>query len=308
MGARFMRYTTPSVTKMLDAHGLQDMDVLWVGNPRVYSLASLVRHRLLVYRLSDDLQQSGAEPRTIGRVEQQLCEQADMVFATAGSLVAKAQQYTRAVRYLPNGVDFEHFAGADVGIPKDLAQIPQPRVLYVGTIGDWFDFDAMMAAANELTDCSFVLVGPLLGGHDGQAKLQRLGERPNVFVLGPRPFQQIPAFMHHSQVGLIPFLASPFTHAINPIKLFEYCSAGLPVVSRRLAEIESLKSPGLLYDTPAELVAALRQALASHEELGRLGVEFGRANTWEQRYREVRHHLERLMEDPRGNRRCLLLE
>jgi hypothetical protein len=96
-------------------------------------------------------------------------------------------------------------------------------------------------------------------------------------------------------VGLIPFLKNSLTHAISPIKLFEYCAAGLPVVSARLEETERSRSPALLYDTADDLIAQIETALKQQDSLGLTGVRFGQANTWRRRYEDVWTQLDDLL-------------
>ena len=297
LGLHFMRYTLPSVQKVLTLHGFDDVDVLWIGNQRLYSVAPLVKYRRMVYRMKDDVEAYGSEPRSIGRIEQRICQQADIVFFTANRLRTKAQRYAQKTQYLPNGVDFEFFREPNLEIPTDLEQIPPPRLIYVGQISHWFDFESVLAAAKLFPDYSFVLIGPVNLDKYGQVSLQQLLELPNVHILGSRPFVQIRAYLRHSQVGLIPFLKNSLTHTISPIKLFEYCAAGLPVVSTRLEETERLSSPALLYDTADDFVRYIRTALVQHEALERTGIEFGQANTWRRRYAEVRRQLDRLFNE-----------
>lgn len=287
-----LKYTLPSVKKTLQRHAFDEVDVLWIGNPRLYSIIGLVNYKVLVYRMFDDVGQFKPEPVTINRVEARLCRQADMVFATARRLVDKAQQYTERVHYLPNGVDFDLFNAPDVTQPDDLAQIPSPRVLYVGAIPHWFDFELLVFLTEQLADYSFVLVGPTLGPTSVAENVQKLARRENVYALGARPFLEIRRYMRFSDVGLVPFVPNELTHAISPIKMFEYFASGLPVVAPRLDEIERSHSPAMLYTDREECVALIAQAVREKARLAPAAIEFGRANSWRKRYQEVREQIE----------------
>jgi hypothetical protein len=86
-------------------------------------------------------------------------------------------------------------------------------------------------------------------------------------------------------VGLIPFQVNDLTRAANPIKLYEYFSAGIPVVSTRLPEVEPFGD--LVYvaddaDSFAELVgAALTENSEDDRRMRRVGV--AASETWEHR-------------------------
>lgn len=287
-----LKYTIPSVSRTLRQHAFDELDVLWIGHCRLYSIIDLVKHKLLVYRMSDDVNQFKLEPPTINQIEARICRQADIVFATARRLVDKARQYTERVHYLPNGVDYDLFAAPDVTLPDDLAQIPPPRALYVGVIDDWMDFDLLDFLAGRLSDYSFVLVGPAFGPASVAENVQRLARRENVYVLGSRPFLEVRRYMRFSDVGLVPFIPNELTHKISPIKMFEYSASGLPVVAARLDEIEHSHSPALLYTDREECAALIRQAVREKMSLAPTAIEFGRANSWRKRYQEVRERIE----------------
>jgi hypothetical protein len=98
--------------------------------------------------------------------------------------------------------------------------------------------------------------------------------------------------MQSATVGLIPFIPNDLTHAVSPIKLFEYMAAGIPVVSARLQATERLNTPVLLYDTAEQAVGLIRDVLAQRgppaEELRQLAA----ANSWAARFAIVRTTIE----------------
>src|SRR5690606_37270561 len=53
---------------------------------------------------------------------------------------------------------------------------------------------------------------------------------------GRRPHAELPAYCKGFDVGIIPYLIDERTKFVNPIKLREYLSAGLPVVSTAVPE------------------------------------------------------------------------
>ena len=53
----------------------------------------------------------------------------------------------------------------------------------------------------------------------------------NVHLLGEQPYAVLPSYLHQFDVACIPFLRNSLTEATNPVKFYEYLSAGKPVVS-----------------------------------------------------------------------------
>jgi glycosyltransferase involved in cell wall biosynthesis len=160
----------------------------------------------------------------------------------------------QAAMHLPNGVDVGHFAGSGRSAPPELAVLPRPLAIYVGAMDAWFDFELIQAAAEQLPHISFVLIGP-----DHRAR-QRLRPRPNLHLLGRRSYAELPAYLHHSDVGLIPFDVvghANLVQAIHPLKLYEYMASGLPVVATEWEELLALHSPAVLCKTRQDFIAAV---------------------------------------------------
>jgi glycosyltransferase involved in cell wall biosynthesis len=145
---------------------------------------------------------------------------------------------------------------------------------YVGAMDRWFDADAVMEAAREHPSLEFVLIGSV----DDPAVL-RLAGCPNVRFAGEVSHAELRHHMAAWTVATIPFLRTPLTLAANPIKVYEYFSAGLPVVGMRLPELELFGDLVYLADTRRQFAAligaavgetdrprsARRQAVASRE-------------------------------------------
>jgi len=83
----------------------------------------------------------------------------------------------------------------------------------------------------------------------------------NMHFLGPKPYEQLPAYCRQFDVGLIPFVVNELTRAVNPIKLREYLAAGLPVVSAPLPEVKQYGHLVHIADGAGAFTAAIESAL-----------------------------------------------
>jgi O-antigen biosynthesis protein len=115
--------------------------------------------------------------------------------------------------------------------------------------------------------------------------LGALAGLPNVHRLGPRPHAALPAYLAAADACLIPFARSPFTDAVNPVKVYEYLATGGPIVATPLPELAPF-APVCYQGEGADgwlraLDAALAEAASDprREERRRLA----RANTWDDR-------------------------
>src|SRR5690606_270983 len=95
-----------------------------------------------------------------------------------------------------------------------------------------FDLDLVKALATQHPDCCVLLIGA-----DTVNDQSRLLKLPNVIFTGEVPYSQLPYYLHGFDVCLLPFKVIPLTLATNPVKVYEYLSAGKPVVTVDLPEM-----------------------------------------------------------------------
>lgn len=219
--------------------------------------------------------------------EQELFRRADAVFCSARGLLDSARE-TAAEKptLLRNAADVEHFARAQRPVPADLSELPRPLIGYVGAIAEWVDLELIRDVALARPDWSFALIGPVFTGQiTGDSRgLSAVQNLPNVDVLGPRPYDELPAYLESFDVAVIPFKVNPLTADTDPIKVYEYLAAGLPVVSTPLPEVTALgvvRIAATAEDFVREIEAALsdegaEDAVARH-------VSVAEQNSWRSR-------------------------
>ncbi len=270
------RTTVPNVERVVREHGFDQVDLLYFDTPVQRFWLRHIDHRTSVVRVSDRIRGFGAADAAL-KAQQQLIADADLVVYTARPLEDEVRLAgARRFLYLPNGVDYDHFAQPRAEIPADLASIPKPIAIYVGAVADWFDFDTLDQMTAALPQVSFVIIGP-----DDLARA-RLRLRPNLHLLGSRPYEQLPAYLQHADVGLIPFDARGHTElveSIHPLKLYEYLASGLPVVATDWAELRSLCSPASLCTTADDHIDAVRAALSATPDREALRAYAGRGDS-----------------------------
>ncbi len=257
----WQRTCMPGILRQVRAKGFGSVDLLYIENPAQAFWLDVIRHRVSVARVMDRMSGFERYPAEMQRLHSQLLASVDIVAYSALDLLPDLKAAgARATLHLPNGTDYRHFAEGDPAVPDDMSHIRHPIAIYAGAIDEWFDFDALDAMAEAMPDVSFVLVGP-----DTLIR-RRLPARPNVHVLGWRPFGALPAYLRHADVGIIPFNRTghpDLVNAIHPLKLYEYLASGLPVVASRWDELERLQSPAVLVDGPEDFRQGIRAVLAN---------------------------------------------
>ena len=109
---------------------------------------------------------------------------------------------------------------------------------------------------------SVVLVG-LIGEGDPGTSINQLLDIQNIYLLGPKPYKELPRLMHYSNVGLLPCVLNQYTRAMFPMKFFEYLAAGLPVVSTRLPSLEEFADYIHFANTAEEFASKINKILSN---------------------------------------------
>jgi polysaccharide pyruvyl transferase CsaB len=211
--------------------------------------------------------------------------EAEVVAASARDLQVEMLPLRPDTILCPNGVTFEHFAGYRPGpVPSDLAEIVhrgRPIVGYYGAIAEWVDYDLLDFAAQNLPDYSFVFIGP---NYDKTMDHAAVFKRENVWWLGPKSYDVLPAYLHHFSVATIPFKVNDVTHSVSPLKLFEYMAGGKPVITTAMREAQHYEHVLVAHD-PEEWVKLVTEGAALDGDPAFVASlqRTARANTWDQR-------------------------
>jgi glycosyltransferase involved in cell wall biosynthesis len=120
----------------------------------------------------------------------------------------------------------------------------KPIIGYYGALAKWFHYRLLARVAWQRSDYQFILIGP---DYDGSIKTSLIQEVGNIHWLGPKTYKELPRYLKYFDVATIPFQLNEVTHSTSPLKLFEYMSAGKPVVTTAMHECE--KYPVVLSDT-----------------------------------------------------------
>ncbi len=288
---------------------------LWTFLPNVVEYVGTLGESLVVYYCVDEWSRfSSVDGPKIAAAEDRLCQRADVVFATAQSLVDRRLTLNPQTYLATHGVDHELFSRAldeTTPIPRDLAALPQPALGFYGTIQDWVDLDLMAYLAERHPEWSFAMIGKLC------VDVSRLARYPNIHWLGRKPHSELPNYCKGFAAGLIPYILNERVLHVNPIKLREYLSAGLPVVSTAVPEVAHYQGRGMrdegrettvpissLIPHPSSLTVAggyaefergIAAALSSDtSERRRQRSDAMRAETWERKVAEVSAHVMRV--------------
>jgi len=208
------------------------------------------------------------------------CEASDLIYSVSEihreRLAAFCGQ--RPLHVIPHGYSFDHARRVAedpaATCPPELRSLPRPIFGFVGSIHDAFvDVDRVERLAQARPDASIVLMGPYqnnpLGPDLSPESLRRLRQLPNVHLLGPRHFLEVPRYVKYFDVCLV--LVNLKDHAESSqtgkrthFKWLVYLSMGKPVVAPMVHDAGPVASLVYLAADEPEYLEALRKATAEN--------------------------------------------
>jgi glycosyltransferase involved in cell wall biosynthesis len=268
---------------------------LWSFIPTAAEYVGKLGESLVVYYCTDEWSHfSYVDSEKIVRMEKELCERADIVFTTAKTLLERKRAYNPETHLASHGVDYAHFAQAlapETAVALEIAALPKPIVGFVGLIQDWVDLELIAYVAKKKPDWSIVLIGKAL------VDTSRLAPYPNVHVLGRKAYAELPSYCKGFDVAIIPFAITELTRNVNPIKLREYLSAGLPVVSSPIPEVALYADQKNVWVARGEeeFLASLETAIMNNApETKRARSDEMKKETWERKVEDLAAHVARV--------------
>ena len=257
-----------------------------VQNFQLIGLLARLAPGSIVFDYIDDAFGFSRLPALAERQWQETVRRANRIAVTAPrlrQLIERTEAGSRAViRLIPNGVEYDRFASerpAPADLPADA-----PILCYVGSVYPWLDMELLEVLVRRAPETRLVIIGR--SHPDVVPRLRALEKNPNFLYLGSRPYEEIPAYLHAAAAGIIPFRRTRLTESVNPVKLYEYCAAGLPTISTAFSDdLQAFRDTILIARTHEEFLSLVPRALAQSGEARfreRLRA-FARDNDWDSR-------------------------
>ncbi|MCA9388079.1 MAG: glycosyltransferase, partial [Candidatus Andersenbacteria bacterium] len=247
-------------------------DVVWSYTPFLSRLAELFPEATSVFDAVDEWREHQAyqdRREELSEHYERIAQTYDTVFTVSQSVHQDLFANHTNATWISNGIDADHFAPFDItrwdqedkeGFmrAKRAQELPQPVLGYVGVIENRVDAELLTTVSEAFPGGSLVLVGP---SWRKDTAWNELIAKPNVHVFGEVPYSSAPWVSSQFDVALIPHKVNKFTQSMNPMKLYEYLSMGLPVVSTPVAGLDGFDDGVRIATTPAEFVQAVQEAI-----------------------------------------------
>jgi GT2 family glycosyltransferase/glycosyltransferase involved in cell wall biosynthesis len=260
-----------------------------VQHPYWFALAAFLPPARLVYDCMDfhaGFQDTGDEH---AGTEERLFALADLTIVTSDYLADHAMKAgARKMAIIRNGAEYDHFRASAGRSASNRPWSDSGRQVlgYYGAIAEWFDAELVARLSAAFPHTEIVLIGADTAGVG-----KRLSGCANVHLTGEKPYAELPQWLAGFDVCLIPFRVTELTLATNPVKAYEYLSAGKPVVSVDLPELQQFGDLVYRARDADEFMTQVAQALAETVDMAspaavslrQRRTEFAAGQTWAHR-------------------------
>lgn len=209
----------------------QEKPILWISLPSAEPLLGKINECFSIYYCGDDFSSlEGVDHDVMDALEKELVEKVDLILVASETLSKKFPKDKTV--FIPHGVA-DYFFEAPDARPKDLPAGPVAG--FYGSLSGWVDQQLLIRTARKMPHWSFVIIGPQ------RCFVEHLRREPNIHLLGEKDHKELPNYVHHWQVSLLPFKNNAQIRACNPLKLREYLAVGTPIVSTEFPALAPYK-------------------------------------------------------------------
>ena len=275
--------------------------ILWLYKPEQFNLIGKFKEKLSIYHCIDEWKAgtSGRKRRIIKTMEDELLTGVDITFVNSKEKYLRTSKLNKNVYRIPSGTDVNLFAqvlSADCKTHPVIQGIKRPRICYMGNINDRLNYHYLQKLVTNRRNYSLVLIGDTYPWRKNEPHIKSLWRFPNVFFLGEFPFCELPSLLKGIDVCLIPFRSDERGFYRSPIKLYEYLSAGKPIVSSHIAEAEEFSEYVYIANSPEEFVLKIDRAIAEDNDEKRLErINISKIHSWDIRVNEMEHRIMELL-------------
>lgn len=217
-------------------------------------------------------------------MEKKLIAKSDVVLVVNDNLFHRVSAINKNVYHVSNGVDLNVFSMEAVKeLPEELAEIPSPRIGYIGTLGHRTDQELLCWLTKERPQWSFVFVGPM---EEPDLPIGDIGK--NAYFLGSKPYSQMPAYIASFDVCIVPFRDCPSAVGSDPLKVLQYLAMAKPVVTTDFKGGNQYEDNVIVAETRLDFLTEIERQLQNNSELAcKKRTSIAEKHSWQARTKEI---------------------
>ena len=162
------------------------------------------------------------------------------------------------------------------------------NIFYFGTVSNWFDINIVKAIINRFKNLKFTIIGPL--------DTKKIKDK-RISYLGPMEHNELVNFSKKADAFIMPFIVNDLIKSVDPVKLYEYLSFKVPVISVYYPEIEHFRGLVNFYSNKKEATDIIKKIISKkkidHNNFKKRQ-RFLIKNSWKYRSKQIVNALHKL--------------
>lgn len=273
------------IREAIDILGFKDV-ILINDNElfRCFYLKEYLKPALYVFYIRDFITHVNYWSRHGRRLEPQILRKADLVIANSTYYTEYSRQFNPNSFFVGQGCNLSLFQPSKIiNIPVDMNAIKangKPVIGYAGALTALrLDLEVLEYLASNKPEWNFVMVGT----EDDYFKNSLLHTLDNVFFLGQKRIEDIPAYIYNFDVCINPQDLNRITMGNYPLKIDEYLSMGKPVVATKTRAMELFAGHAYLVNSKEDYIIFIEKALKEdNKKIAQERRKFASSHTWEE--------------------------
>lgn len=247
-------------------------DVIICDYPYFYPLIKQLKYYSLIYRPTDDYLAMGGEKVTA--YESKICVDAIKILPTSevvsNVIIDRYSIPKHKIDTIANGFDADKFFIKNSNNDRKGA-------VYIGSLDDRFDFDALKILAKNNKEEIFDIFGPI--NKNAQQRVDELKIFNNIKFHGSVDYDDTNNLLNNYKVGLLLLKNDPSNKGRSPMKLWEYIACGLNVLYSNIDNIDHVKNT-YQYNNESDISVVFNKAIDTPCSI--LDINDGlKINSWE---------------------------
>ena len=257
-----------------------DPEYVWVTFPLLYDYLPNNLNSKIIYDCMDDalgFTENKQKQEQILEMEKNLITNSWKIFSSSQYLAKKLNQRKECSNKLviiPNGFE----SNIQPITNKNNEKKKHYKIGYVGTISEWFDFEALKYTLKHLKNIEYHIIGPIT------AKLElNRKERDKIKLYGVVEHEKLYSYIKNFDCLIMPFKLNELIYSVDPVKLYEYINFNKPIISIYYKGLDRFEPYTYFYNNNEELLSVIKDLLSNgfdnkYSSVER--VEFLNNNTW----------------------------
>lgn len=188
--------------------------------------------------------------------ERRLLCRADVVLVTSENLRrVLLERYGQALapkmRLVRNGYSGEILPAE----PKNSCTGADFTLSYIGTIGQWFNFDYILRSLAEIPNLRYKIIGP---------SDRELPQSDRIEYTGTMEHHKLYDAVKDTDCLMMPFVVNDIVASVDPVKLYEYINYNMNILCVHYPEIERFRPFVHFYEDYDTFLARIREMMADN--------------------------------------------